>query len=364
VFFTSGTSGKPKAVLGTHAGLSHFIDWQRHETDITPLDRVSQLTSPSFDVVLRELLLPLTSGATLCLPHEALPLTAPETVAWLVDQRITVLHAVPTLAESWLARSASELDLPDVRSVFFAGEPLTGDLIRRWRRRFGTGATLVNLYGPTETTLAKFAYRVPADPSPGIQPAGVPLPHCEAYIVDPAGRLCRPGATGQIVIRCPFRTRGYLNAPDDQRLRFVVNPYRADPEDLLYFTGDLGRLSPDGLLEIGGRLDDQVKIKGVRVEPAEVAAVLAGHPTVHTCAVLAIGAARGEPGPTALLAYWIAAPGQRPAADSLECYLRQRLPKEMVPARFIEVQELPVGRNGKLDVPRLRSRIYARGEEG
>jgi amino acid adenylation domain-containing protein len=355
VFFTSGTSARPKAVLGTHAGLNHFIHWQRTEFEIRPDDRMSQLTSPSFDVVLRELFLPLTTGALLCLPDDTLHRSSLDTVEWLARQGITVLHVVPTLAEAWLLPAGSGRAHPNLRYVFFAGEPLTGALVQRWRRRFGSVAQIINLYGPTETTLAKFFYRVEAAPLSGVQPVGRPLPDCEVYIVGRSGQLCRPQEEGEIVIRTPFRTRGYLNGGQEQAERFVVNPCREDPQDLLYFTGDLGYLGADGLLEIRGRLDAQVKIKGVRVEPAEVAAVLSENPKVRACAVIAMDVPHGLPAKV-LVAYWVPAPGAPTTADRLKRYLRRRLPKEMVPAYLVAVDELPITCNGKLDLQALQSR--------
>jgi len=159
----------PKGVLGCHKGLSHFLQWQRQTFAIGPGDRVAQLTSLSFDVLLRDVFLPLTSGGTLCLPadgDEADPLT------WLAQARVTVVHAVPTLLQSWLAGADAEADLRALRWLFLAGEPLSAALVRAWRDRFPGVAEIVNLYGPTETTLAKCFHRVPGELQPGLQRSG------------------------------------------------------------------------------------------------------------------------------------------------------------------------------------------------
>jgi non-ribosomal peptide synthetase component F len=161
-----------------------------------------------------------------------------------------------------------------MRCVFFAGEPLTGHLVCQWRTAFPqSGAEIVNLYGPTETTLAKCCYRVPAHVLPGVQPVGCPLPQTQALVLRENGQLCGIGEAGEIVLRTPFRTLGYVNASEEDRKRFVKNPFRDDERDLLYYTGDRGRYRPDGVLEILGLLDDQVKIRGVRVELGEVTAI-------------------------------------------------------------------------------------------
>ena len=269
IFFTSGSTGTPKGILGVHKGLSHFVNWQRDKFAIGLDDKVSQLTNIGFDVVMRDIFLPLTSGARICLPEDD-DLLNP--LSWLAKEHITVVHTTPSLLQSWLSTTQHPVDLHDLRWLFVAGEPLTEALICKWRRFFPEHGQMVNLYGPTETTLAKCFYPIPRQVSPGIQPVGYPLPETQALILGQDGRLCGIGERGEIVLRTPFRTRGYINLPEETQRRFRKNPFRNDDTDLLYFTGDLGRYRPDGLLEISGRIDDQVKIRGVRIEPAEVMA--------------------------------------------------------------------------------------------
>lgn len=349
VFFTSGTTGTPRGIVGSRRGLDQFIAWQRTEFAVGPHDRVSQLTSPSFDVVLRELFLPLTTGATLCIPDGSLRLTSVEVLKWLAEERVTVLHTVPTLARRWLAGTPPKL--LDLRYVFFAGEPLDGNVLARWRDAVGRGAELVNLYGPTETTLAKCFYRIPDPPGAGIQPVGMPIPHCELYVADERGGLRRDG-DGEIVLRTPFRTLGYVNAERGGASGFVPNGFRNDPDDLLYRTGDLGSVTRDRVVTIRGRVDGQVKINGVRIEPAEVAAVLSANPGVKDCAVIAVEHDAGG-GDISLVAYWVPQPWSSATSASLKNAARERLPKEMIPRQFFAVRELPVTFNGKLDTTRL-----------
>ena len=285
IFFTSGSTGVPKGVLGWHKGLSHFLQWQGDTFGIGPQERVAQLIHLSFDAVLRDIFLPLTRGATLCVPNEQDTLDAQSLMQWLERERISLVHTIPTLAQAWLAQVPADVCLRSLRWVFFSGEPLTEILVRQWRVAFPRSA-IVNLYGPTETTLVKCYYVVPPDVLPGIQPAGWPLPQTQALVLAAHSRLCGIGEPGEIVLRTPFRTLGYINAPDDQRQRFVQNPFREDAGDWLYYTGDRGRYRPDGMLEILGRLDEQVKIRGIRIEPSEVTATLAQHPAVHACVVV------------------------------------------------------------------------------
>ncbi len=346
IFFTSGTTGIPKAVLGCHKGLSHFLNWQRETFAVGPNDRVAQLTHLSFDVVLRDIFLPLTSGATLCLPESAGDALSHDTIGWLQRERISILHTVPSLAEAWLASAEQCCSLPSLRWVFFAGEALTDSLVAQWRSRVQSDAEIVNLYGPTETTLVKCFYRVPAEPPSGVQPVGWPIPGAQALVLTQDRQLCGVNEPGEIVLRTPFRSLGYLNAAEENRKRFVANPFRDDPEDLIYFTGDAGRYRPDGTLEILGRLDDQIKIRGVRVEPAEVTAILSQHPAVTSCVVVGHKNERGE---TGLVAYVVTREPNPPTSGPLRSYLLERLPSAMVPSSFVFLKALPLTSNGKVD---------------
>jgi len=345
VFFTSGSTGVPKGVLGQHKGLSHFLAWQREAFGVGPADRCGQLTNLSFDVVLRDIFLPLTSGAELCLPEEPFDVTAAETLGWLERERITLLHTVPSLVRAWLARPPAGLSLAGLRLLFLAGEPLTDQLVLRWRQTFPRCGEIVNLYGPTETTLAKCWYQVPAaEVPPGVQPVGRPLPSAQALVLGEGGRPCGVGERGEIVIRTPFRTLGYLDAAENEG-RFVPNPFGGGAGDLLYRTGDRGRYRPDGLLEILGRTDQQIKLHGVRVEPGEIESALNRHPAVESSAV----AAWGEGDEKRLAAYVVFREGREAAGAELRNFLRRDLPQYMTPASFHALPALPLLPNGKVD---------------
>jgi amino acid adenylation domain-containing protein len=342
IFFTSGTTGIPKGVLGVHQGLSHFLAWQASTFQLNAGDRCAQLASISFDVSLRDIFTPLWAGATLCLPPAELPPDA--VLPWLASEKITVVHAVPSLAQTWLAPGLALTSLPSLRWVFSAGEPLTDALVLAWRR-VAPGCSVVNLYGPTETTMAKCFYRVPADVAAGIQPIGEALPDSQALVLTGAGLLAGVNEIGEIVVRTPFRTRGYINAPEAQERHFITNPFTGDGRDVLYRTGDLGRYCPDGSLTVLSRLDQQVKIRGVRIEPEEVTAVLSRHPAVATCAIVARSDQEGE---TSLCAYVVPS-GSRVATGELRGFLAERLPAALVPSTFIYLDALPLTSNGKLD---------------
>jgi amino acid adenylation domain-containing protein len=343
IFFTSGSTGIPKGILGVHKGLSHFVNWQRDRFSIGPGDRVSQLTNIAFDVVLRDIFTPLTSGATICIPNENEQLNP---LPWLAREHISVVHTTPTLLQSWLLMMTSPADLSSLRWLFVAGEPLTHGLITKWRANFATYGQMVNLYGPTETTMAKCFYPIPEQPSPGIQPVGHLLPQTQALVLAEDGRLCDVGELGEIVLRTPFRSLGYINLPTETRQRFRQNPFRDDGKDLLYFTDDLGRYRADGLLEIVGRSDDQVKIRGVRVEPAEVMACLANHEAVQSCYVLA---RKNDDGQSELVAYVVLKVAKVADTRQLRSHLSSQLPAAFVPGIFVFIDSLPRLPNGKVD---------------
>jgi amino acid adenylation domain-containing protein/FkbM family methyltransferase/non-ribosomal peptide synthase protein (TIGR01720 family) len=294
IFFTSGTTGVPKGILGAHKGLSHFLVWQRERFAVGLWDRFAQLTGLSFDAVLRDIFLPLTSGATLCLPQDTEDLGAKQIMRWLDRERITMLHLVPTLGRAWLDGVPSDVSLRTLRWTFFAGEPLLDSLVQQWREAFPEAGGIVNLYGTTETTMIKCFYVVPDEPLPGVQALGQPLPQTQALILADNNRLCGIGESGEIVLRTPYRTFGYINVPEGGHSRFAKNPFRGDDGDLFYYTGDRGRYRHDGVLEFLGRVDDQVKIRGVRVEPHEVETVLGIHSDVSEVAVIAQADKFGE----------------------------------------------------------------------
>jgi amino acid adenylation domain-containing protein len=353
LFFTSGSTGRPKGVLGTHEGLAHFLAWQRAEFRIGPGDRCAHLTGLSFDVVLRDIFLPLTSGATLVVPS-ANNLASPGAVLdWLQMQQITSMHTVPSVVDLWLAQP-SPAPLSHLKRLFFAGEPLTSALIERFRKVIAAECELINLYGPTETTLAKCFYRVPRQMRAGVQPLGKPLPQTQVLILSPAKQCCAIGEPGEIAIRTPFRSAGYWNVPEEQARRFIRNPFSEYSDDLLYLTGDRGAFTVDGNLEFLGRMDFQVKVHGVRVEPEEVAARLREHPQVAAVVVLAESEERAGVLDTRLIAYVMPQASSACTASVLRAFLRKTLPDAMVPSSFVFVKAMPLTVNGKVDRKRLQ----------
>ncbi|MEV7068012.1 non-ribosomal peptide synthetase [Streptomyces collinus] len=338
IAFTSGSTGKPKAIVGSHEGLSRFLEWQSGEFGIGPQDRFAHFTNLSFDVWFRDALTPLISGATLCIP-DGRHVDGTAVRDFLRAEEITAFHLVPSLGKVWLSGPEESEPIPGVRLSFFAGEPLDGALVNRWHDLF-PHCQVVNLYGPTETTLAQHFHRVPRPPAPGIQPVGHNLPRSRSHVLDESGQPCADGVSGQIHIAADHPSYGYL--VDGRIVSPFVELHLGGERVLAYPTGDLGRYGADGVLEILGRADDQVKIAGVRIELQEVRSAVQSHPSVRDAFVCA---------PEDRFTKTIVAivEGDAAAERALRDHLSERLMSAMLPSAFLYLPELPKLPNGKTD---------------
>ncbi|HEV2146075.1 MAG TPA: amino acid adenylation domain-containing protein [Longimicrobiaceae bacterium] len=346
VYFTSGSTGQPKAIAGRHRGLDHFVQWEVRTLGLGPGARVSQLTTPVHDPFLRDVFVPLCSGGTICAPgdRETL-LDARRLIEWIDDARVHVLHSVPSLFRSILNAELDPDRFPSLRYVLLAGEALLPADVRRWMEVFGERVQLVNVYGPTETTLAKFAYFVqPPDRERRTIPIGKPIEGAAAVVLDARGNPCPVGTIGEIYIRTPFRSLGYLGDPERTREAFVPNPLSGNPDDIVYRTGDYGRVLDDGNFELLGRRDHQVKIRGLRVELTEIENVLRGHPQVRDVAVVDREHADG----TRFLCAYVVSDGA-PQSEALRAFVAESLPEEYLPTAFVVLEALPRTITGKLD---------------
>ena len=363
--FTSGTTGEPKCIVGTHRPISHFFDWHCTEFELKETDRFSMLSGLAHDPLLRDVFTPLWVGGTVCIPPPDEILSPGRLGRWMSRKQVTVAHLTPALAallaepEGGFAESASPVLA--LRYAFFGGDALLPrdlEIIRRMAPR----VQCVNFYGTTETPQAMAWHRTgvsgeSSQDTPGADTRTIPLgrgiPDAQLVILNRAQGLAGHGELGEIYIRTPYLSAGYL---DDERLtleRFIVNPFTNIPGDLLYRTGDFGRYRPDGAVEFAGRIDEQIKIRGYRVEPAEVEAALSLCPGVRACAV--ITREDREVG-NQLIAYVAAAFGSGADVGELRDFSRKLLPDHMIPAAFVKVDELPLTPNGKIDRAALAQR--------
>ncbi|WP_031507117.1 non-ribosomal peptide synthetase [Streptomyces megasporus] len=348
IFFTSGSTGRPKAIVGRMQGIDHFVRWETELLGVGPKWRVSQLSSPAFDAILRDLFVPLVSGGTVCVPPTGLTLDGPALARWLDEQRIDLVHCVPTVFRALLptATAANGPELAALRCIAMAGEPLAPSDVAKWFGRHGERVRLLNMYGPSETTMTKtFHFVTPADAERATIPIGKAMPGARVVLLDGLGRPCAPGTVGEMYIRTPYMSLGYFHQPDATREVFVPNPLGDDPEDFVYRTGDFARMLPDGTLEYVGRRDQQIKIGGVRVELGEVEHLLRTHHAVRDTAVVAVPDDQGNP---AYLCAFVEL-AQPVEAEALRTHLVPRLPDAHVPRAIVPMDRLPRTISGKVD---------------
>lgn len=339
VIYTSGSTGTPKGVVVTHAGLPSLDATNRERLSITADSRVLQFASLNFDVSLWEFVMALASGAALVLlgdERSGAPL-----YELLVKQRVT--HAVLPLGV--LATLEEFGDLP-LQCLINGGEALPAEVVARW----APGKLMVNGYGPTEATV--LATTSGPLSGAGAPPIGSPACNAQIYLLDAVLEPVPVGVTGEVYIAGVGLARGYLNRPGLTAERFSANPYSAVPGARMYRTGDLGRWRHDGTIDYVGRSDQQIKIRGFRVEPGEIEAALRALPEVAQAAAMVRD---DPPAGRRLVAYVVPAVDAVPDIAAMKQDLRRRLPAQMVPSAFVIIEALPFLPNGKLDRKRLPS---------
>ena len=346
IFFTSGSTGKPKGIAGRLKGIAHFALWEAGALGAGPGTRVSQLASPSFDGFLKDVFVPLCAGGTACVPESRdVAVDARRLAQWIEASGINVLHCVPSVFRSLINTGLVRANFPELRYVVLAGEPLLPVDVGRWTETFGNRIQLVNLYGPTETTVTKlFHFVSSSDKDRRSVPIGKPMPGAAAVVIDAEGHACPPGEVGEIVLRTPYRALGYYNQPQMTAEVFVPNPLSNNPDDIVYRTGDYGRVLEDGNFEFVGRKDQQVKIRGVRIELAEIENLLRGHENVRDVAVIDREDAMGNK----YLCAYVVLDGKT-ETGALREHLAKSLPDFMMPSAIIELDTLPRIVNGKVD---------------
>ncbi|HTQ81608.1 MAG TPA: amino acid adenylation domain-containing protein, partial [Thermoanaerobaculia bacterium] len=348
--FTSGSTGHPKGILGSHGPLGHFFDWYAATFAVGPEDRFSMLSGLGHDPLLRDVFVPLGLGAALCIPAAGATREPRDLLRFLASQEVSVAHLTPALSQLLVAAAESTGDAPlgALRYAFFAGDRLRrGDVARL--RQLARGAAAVNFYGTTETPQAMAFFPVsteePEEVGSESVPVGRGIEGVQVLVWNPARGLAGFWERGEIAIRTPHLALGYLGDEGETAERFVANLATADPSDRVYRTGDLGSYLPDGNVQFLGRADRQVSVRGFRVEPAEIEAALARHEAIREALV----ALREEGGSGRLTAYVVARLGAAVEPARLRRFLSGLLPDAMIPAAFVLLDAIPLTPNSKVD---------------
>jgi amino acid adenylation domain-containing protein len=347
ILYTSGSTGRPKGAMNTHRGIVNRLLWMQEAYRLTPEDRVLQKTPASFDVSVWELFWPLITGARLVMARPGGHREPAYLIETIATRGITTLHFVPAMLQAFLeapglARCAG------LRRVMASGEALPAELAERFFARL-PGVALHNLYGPTEAAVDVTAWA--CLPAAGRQPVpiGRPIANTRIHLLDPELLPVPSGVPGELYIGGVQLGRGYLGRPDWTADRFLPDPLATPDTETgarLYRTGDRARHRADGAIEFLGRLDQQVKVRGFRIELAEIEVALAGHPGIRAAGALVQEDRRGE---RRLVACVVPAEEVAPAAAELAAFLGTALPPYMVPAVFVAVAALPQLPSGKLD---------------
>ncbi|WP_188576731.1 non-ribosomal peptide synthetase [Tistrella bauzanensis] len=362
ILFTSGSTGTPKGVMVPHRALARHMDWMSRHFPLTAGDAVLQKTPVGFDASVWEFWAPLMAGARLVLA----PAGSHRDPAMLGDllqaQAVTVLQATPTLIDALADAATGPAPLArarHLRRLFSGGEALGAETIAAARATLPAGCAIINLYGPTECCIDATAWVADAVPASGTAPLGSAIDGSHLAVIDATGHSLPPGLPGELAIGGDAVGRGYLSDPARTALAFRPDPAATSPGARRYLTGDRVRVDAAGRLCYQGRIDAQVKLRGQRIEPAEIEAALIRHPGIAQAGVVV----RAEADGTEALIAWLLLRGTAPlpAPEALRRHLARHLPIHMIPARFIHTTDLPLTTSGKLDRRALAARAVPAG---
>ena len=355
--FTSGSTGTPKGIQGRHGSLTHFLPWISRKFGLDHTDRFSMLSGLAHDPLQRDIFTALWVGGTLCIPDPEQIMTPGWTAQWLREQRVTFANLTPAMSQvitaGSSARDGAVASIPTLRYAFFIGEMLTRQDVNNLRR-LCPGVTAVNLYGATETQRALSYYVAPPDSHrhgpilKDVLPLGKAMPGAQLLLLNKAGKLAGVGELAEISFRSPHLALGYLHDAAQTKRSFRPNPFGpTDERDRIYLTGDLGRYLPDGSVEFVHRADQQVKVRGFRVELGEIDALLGQHTAVHQAVTIA--SKNAHVASMRLSSFVVLKPGHTATDTELRAFLREKFPSYMVPADILLLNALPLTPNGKVD---------------
>lgn len=353
VIYTSGTTGVPKGVMLEQHALKNRIDWMQRAYPISEKDVLIQKTTYSFDVSVWEIVWWATKGASVFMLQPKKESKVRMIVKMIEKHQITVIHFVPSVFQIFLDYIETEFDLDRIKSlkyVFCSGEALTLAQVERFAQIMKDRETiLINLYGPTEAAIDVTHFACPKTEIPANIPIGKPIQNSYCFIMNENQNLVAPGEEGDLYLGGAGLARGYLNNPELTSKVFVDNPFM--PGERIYCTGDIASYTEDGWIFYHGRADEQVKLRGVRIELKEIEYYLSKYPGIRDCVVLVKVDSHGT---QTLCAYVILKEEQESFDfEPVKEYLLERLPVYMIPASFILASEIPLKVNGKADKKKL-----------
>jgi amino acid adenylation domain-containing protein len=343
VIFTSGSTGKPKGVMNEHRGICNRLYWMQDAYQLNDEDHVLQKTPFSFDVSVWEFFWPLLFGARLIIAPPGAHRDTTELVRLVVDHQVTTLHFVPSMMQIFLEDTEVE-KCQSLKRVICSGEALPYDLQRRFFERID--AELHNLYGPTEAAVDVTYWECQRESDLNIVPIGWPIANTQMYILDRQMQPVPIGIAGELHIGGIQVARGYINRPELTAEKFIADPFSKEPGARLYKTGDLARYLNDGSIEYLGRIDFQVKIRGLRVELGEIETRIDEFDGISQCVVVL---SEESPGDQQLVAYYVNQTGQEVDLTKLRDCLQSCLPDYMVPQHYMKLDAIPLSPNGKTD---------------
>ncbi len=355
IVYTSGTTGSPKGVMVRQRNLKNNIFGINNIYQIQEGDRMLQFTTITFDPSFEEILPILMSGGTIVMHKDPTELVGTSLLEFIEKEQINYIHMVASVFhQSVMEMDRLDVKVPDcLKFVHVGAEPLELDRLLSWSNRVEKPVRFINAYGPTENTCTATLYEMISSPEAELPksriPIGKPIPNVRIYLLDKNKKPVPIGLPGEIYIGGESVTAGYLHQPEQTNGSFLPDPFNEKENAFMYRTGDIARFLPDGNLLFLGRADDQVKLRGYRIELREIENALRTHPQVHDAVVLL---REDVPGVKQLVAYLVG-DEEGVSKEIFHQYLADRLPVYMIPGVYVWLEELPLTQNGKIDRERL-----------
>jgi amino acid adenylation domain-containing protein len=350
IFYTSGSTGTPKAIVGKNKSLLHFVQWEIETFSLDCSARISQLTTPCHDPILRDVYSAFLCGGAVCIPEsKGILLDSTKLANWVEAEKITMIHCTPSLFKAMTDTELSDYSFASLQYILMAGEKINPKALEKWYQVFDGRIKCVNLYGSTETTMVKAYYIIkPEDTKKASIPIGMPMKGAKFIILDENMQICAKGQIGEIYIRTPYCSLGYYNQELNQTI-FVKNPFSNQEGDYLFKTGDLGKVLENGNYEFHGRIDRQIKVRGIRVELGEIETILSSYESITDCAVFAKQSKGGDN--YEIVAFYTAQSDID--GNLIRNYMASKMNDNILPSSYMRLETLPRLKNGKIDYKTL-----------